>query len=234
MAKETEAVCDKAEELPDGVAISVTVLKEKHKVLKQRVIYSLIGKVAGTRKDITREHVEAVAGLLEGQSGKRVSLPYGVVAGRSFDCLFLKRETENAEKAVPECCPVKVPGDYWLGSTGEFLRFRVFSCQKNEEIPKNEYTKWFDYDKIRGTLSLRTYCEGDRLGLREGSKSVKSVWVENKVPAEQRKRRLLLADDVQVLWIPGVRCCDNYRVDEGTKTVLEVQRNGGEIDGSEC
>ena len=234
LAKETEAVYNAAKELPDGIEIPVGVLKEKHKVLQRRAVYSFIGRVAGTRKDITKEHVEAVLGLLDGQSGKRVSLPYGVVAGRDFDRLFLKRETKTKEEIMPECCPVKVPGAYPLGNTGEFLRFRVFSYQKNEEIPKNEYTKWFDYDKIRGTLCLRTYCPGDRLGMSAGSKTVKSVWVEHKVPAEERCRRVLLADEEQVLWIPGVRCCDNYRVDDRTKTVLEVQRNGGEIDGSEC
>ncbi len=227
LAKETEAVCSGAKELPDGIEVSVTVLKEAHKVLQRRAVYLFIDKVAGTRKDITKEHVEAVLGLLEGQSGKRVSLPYGVVAVRDFDRLLLKREMKTVEEAVPECCPVKVPGDYPLGDTEEFLRVRVFSYQKNEEIPKNEYTKWFDYDKIRGTLCLRTYRTGDRLGMLEGSKTVKSVWVEHKVPAEERSRRVLLADEEQVLWIPGVRCCDNYRVDEETKTVLEVQRNGG-------
>lgn len=234
LARETDALCNAAKQLPEGIEIPVTVLKGKHRVLQRRAVYSFIGKVAGTRKDITKEHVEAVLGLLNGQSGKRVSLPYGVIAGRDFDRLFIKRETKITAEEVPECCPVKVPGVYPLNNTGEFLRFRVFSYQKNEEIPKNEYTKWFDYDKIRGTLYLRTYCPGDRLGLSEGSKTVKSVWVEHKVPAGERRGRMLLADEEQVLWIPGVRCCDNYRVDAGTKTVLEVLRNGGEIDGSEC
>jgi len=232
LAKETEVVCNMAKELPDGIEILPAVLKERHKVLQRRAVYSLIGRVSGTRKDITREHVEAVLDLLNGQSGKRVSLPYGAVAGRDFDCLFIKKERDGVAGTVQNSCPVTVPGDYPLGTTGEFLRFRIFSYQKNEEIPKNEYTKWFDYDKIRGTLSLRTCCPGDRLGLLMGSKTVKSVWVEHKVPVEERRRRVLLADEEQVLWIPGVRCCDNYRVDDRTKTVLEVLRNGGEIDGS--
>ena len=129
---------------------------------------------------------------------------------------------------------IQVPGEYCVGNGGESLRFRLFPCKKNEQIPKNEYTKWFDYDKIRGTLCLRNYREGDRLGMQTGSKTVKSLWVEHKVPAEARKHRALLADEAQVLWLPGIRSCDNYRVDESTKTVLEVRRNGGRIDGSEC
>ena len=224
---ETEAVCRMAEQLPEGIGIPVSLLAERHGVIQRRVIYRFIGTVAGSKKDITKEHVEAVRGLLNGQSGKRVSLPYGVVAAREFDRIVIKKENGQAKEDTEKGYKISVPGEYPMGANGESLCFRVFSYEKNAEIPKNEYTKWFDYDKIMGVLCLRTYCDGDRIGLRNGSKTVKSVWLEHKIPAEQRKQRLLLADDVQVLWIPGIRSCDNYRIDENTKTVLEVQRNGG-------
>ena len=227
LAKETEAVFDMAEQLPDGIAFPVSFLSETHGVLQRRVIYRLIGTVAGSKKDVTKEHVEAVRGLLNGQSGRQISLPYGLVAVREFDRLVMKRECKREEEDCDKVYEVRIPGEYLLGDTGESLCFRVFSCEKNAEIPKNEYTKWFDYDKITGVLCLRTYRDGDRIGIQNGSKTVKSVWLEHKVPAEQRRRRLFLADDAQVLWIPGIRSCDNYRVDENTKTVLEVQRNGG-------
>ncbi len=225
LAGETERVFGLAECSGDGIVLPITVLETTHRVLRRRVIYRCIETVAGRKKDITKEHVEAVLGLSEKQSGRQVSLPYGLMAVREFDRLYIGKR-KNAE--VPEeSCEVMVPGEYPLGEPGETVTFRLFAYEKNTEIPKNEYTKWFDYDKIKGTLYLRTYHTGDRLGMQTGSKSVKSVWVEHKVPAEERKRRLLLADEEQVLWIPGVRCCDNYRIDETTKTVLEVQRNGG-------
>jgi len=232
LAKETEEVCRRAEDIDGGLAISVTVLVGVHKVLRRRAIHRLIGQVAGSKKDITKEHVEAVLRLLDGQSGRRVSLPYGLVGGRDFDRIFIKTEGNRVEKTETPVRKVEIPGEYPLGSTGETLSFRIFPYKKNAEIPKNEYTKWFDYDKIRGTLCLRTYCEGDRLGMQKGTKTVKSVWVEHKVPVAKRKQRVLLSDEEQVLWVPGLRGCDNYRIDETTRTVLEVRRNGGREDGS--
>jgi len=234
LTEETEKLCCHATETEAGVTIPAKVLAGASAVLRRRAIHALLGKVAGSKKDITRDHVEAVEDLLTGQSGRRVSLPYGLVAGRAFDSVYIRREEPETQGAGCEMQPVTVPGEYSLGDTGETLQFCLFSYKKNAEIPKNEYTKWFDYDKIKGTMCLRTYCAGDRLGMREGSKTVKSVWVEHKVPMEQRKRRLLLADEEQVIWIPGVRCCDNYRIGEETKTVLEVRRNGGRSHGSEC
>lgn len=231
LEKETEELCGQAELLPDRLRIPVDLLAQKHRVLQRRMVHQMLGMVAGSKKDITKEHVEAVLRLLNAQSGKRVSLPYGMVAGRDFGQLFIKRESGQAQEPEAAARPVRVPGVYPFGSTGEFLHFRTFSYKKNTEIPKNEYTKWFDYDKIRGTLCLRAYREGDRLGLLQGSKTVKSLWAEHKVPVERRKQQMLLADEAQVLWIPGVRSCDNYRVEDSTKTVLEVQRNGGKEDG---
>ena len=230
----TRKVCDRAEKTEGEVSFPVSLLLPEHRVIQKRAVYSFLGTVAGSKKDITKEHVGAVLELLHSQSGSRISLPYGVVAGRDFDRVFLRVGSAKEEEANREPQVIRIPGDYFWGTKGEVLRFRLFSCEKNTEIPKNEYTKWFDYDKIRGTLCLRTYREGDRIGLKSGSKTVKSVWVEHKVPVEQRRLQVLLADEEQVLWIPGVRCCDNYRIDGETKTVLEVQRSGGYENGSEC
>ena len=219
---------------PGAIYFPVGMLNMKHPVLQKRVLHHFICEMAGTEKDITRDHVEAVQGLLYVQSGKQVSLPYGLIGSRSFSIIGIIKE-EKKEKQSPEECEVRVPGIYPLEIPGKSLSFRTFSYKKNKEIPKNEYTNWFDYDKIRGTLCLRVYCEGDRLGMLAGSKSVKSLWTEYKVPREQRTIKILLADEEQVLWIPGVRSCDNYRVEDTTKTVLEVQMtNGGRNDGSEC
>ena len=231
---ETEKLCVKAEVSEGKLSFPVSLLAKEHAVLQKRAIHRLIGEVAGSKRDITREHVEAVRELLYSQSGSRISLPYGVTAGRDFDRIFIKGGDATEEETKPEAQVIEIPGEYRLGAGGETLHVRVFSYKKNAEIPKNEYTKWYDYDKIRGALCLRSYREGDRIGLRSGTKTVKSVWVEHKVPVEERKTRVLLADDEQVLWIPGVRGCDNYRIDEGTKTVLEVQRSGGYKNGSKC
>lgn len=234
LSDETEKICKRADRTAEGIAVPMSLLNEIPVVLRRRLIYRFIGELAGSKKDITKDHVATVLGLAEAQSGKRISLPYALTAGRDFDRIFIKKTAGSEQETKAEDLVVEVPGEYSFGNEGESFRFRVFSCKKNTEIPKNEYTKWFDYDKIRGTLRLRTYCPGDRLGTKEGTKTVKSLWTEKKVPMDRRMKQVLLADDKQVLWIPGVRCCDNYRVDEGTKTVLEVHRNGGKEDGSEC
>ena len=229
-----ESVYAGAKKAEQSIRISVEHLLDKPAFLRRKVLYRMIGEAAGSKKDITREHVASVEDLLTGQSGRQVSLPYGLVAGRSFSELYVTAAEGREESKTSGRIPVEVPGEYFTEREGESLRFRTFPYKKNAEIPKNEYTKWFDYDKIRGTLWLRGYRTGDRIGLLTGSKAVKTLWTECKVPKEERGNRMLVADDEQVIWIPGVRCCDNYRIDESTATVLEIQKSGGKENGSKC
>lgn len=227
LVSEAQKLCALAEEAQGEIRIPVSALKDRHHVLQEKAIYLLLVRAAGSARDVTRAHVEAVRGLCLLQSGKQISLPYGLTAGRNFGEIFIKKAECGVEAAEKKEYLVQVPGEYSVGDRGETIVFRSFPYKKNTEIPKNEYTKWFDYGKIKGALRLRVRKEGDRIGMKQGSKSVKALLIEKKIAREERGKRFLLADDEQVLWIPGVRSCDNYRVDETTKTVLEVRMNGG-------
>ena len=49
------------------------------------------------------------------------------------------------------------------------LSMEVIPRENQAEIPKNRYTKWFDYDKIKDTLSVRYRLPGDYITLKEGA-----------------------------------------------------------------
>ncbi|MDE5867138.1 MAG: tRNA lysidine(34) synthetase TilS, partial [Lachnospiraceae bacterium] len=92
------------------------------------------------------------------------------------------------------------------------------------------YTKWFDCDKITRNLLLRTRQAGDYLTINNAmqKKSIKEYMVNEKIPKTQRERIYLLADGAHILWIPGYRISQYYKVDESTKRILQVQLRGGE------
>ena len=231
LSAETEALYGQAKEIPDGLEMEISLLKGKHEVLQKNVVHRLIGAAAGSKKDITKEHVAAVLGLCDMQSGRQISLPYGLVAERTFDRLSVKKAVPKPMKAeVEKDIFVEIPGTYPLGPEEGRLAFCRFLYKKSLEIPKNECTKWFDYAKIKGALRIRSKVPGDRIGMLQGSKSLKTLMTEEKIPKEERTRRRLLADERQVIWVPGVRACDNYRVDESTQEILEVRWIGGKGD----
>ena len=64
--------------------IDIGYLKELEELAQGELILRAMASVCGRRKDLTREHVQSVIGLAELESGKKISLPYGMVAERVY------------------------------------------------------------------------------------------------------------------------------------------------------
>ena len=70
---------------------------------------------------------------------------------------------------------------------------------------------------------LRCPKEGDYMWLRTdgAKKKLSRVLIDSKVPADERKDILVLAEGSHILWIPELaRCSAYYYIDENTKKVL--------------
>ena len=55
--------------------------------------------------------------------------------------------------------------------------------------------------------------------------------IDAKIPRQKRDEILLLAEGSHVLWIVGYRISEYYKVTENTKTILQVEADGGEEHG---
>ena len=100
-----------------------------------------------------------------------------------------------------------------------------FDRKHAEDIPQKSYTKWIDYDIIKCNLSARTRRSGDYLSVDEkGSRQkLKSYFINEKVPRQERDRMVLIADGSEIVWIPGLRMSKRYQVGDNTETVLEIK-----------
>ncbi len=195
-------------------------LLEEEDIIRNYVIRRMIRSVNESMKDITITHVESAAALLSGPDGRQVDLPYELAAVRKFGKLWIRRKKkENI-------------GDNERVSKLPKLDFAVFPYKKGQEIPKNGYTKWFDYDKIKCTLSVRYRKTGDYMTLAGGGKkSIKAFMIDEKIPREIREKIPLVTDGSHVLWVIGYRISEYYKITEDTKTVIQMRLDGGKSDG---
>ena len=194
--------------------------------LQKQVMLSLMEKACGSRKDITREHAASLLALAHGQTGKKLSLPYGVMAENSYGMLRLFRQADIDVKKDGIRIPLEgTEGE--IHALGSVWKYRIFSVnqKKDIKIPKNLYTKWFDYDKIKNRLYLRKREPGDYfvLDAQGHRQKLKDYLMNEKVPRPKRDEILLLADGHHVLWAAGYRISAHYKITEHTKRVLEVQ-----------
>ena len=192
-----------------GVALDAFL--DQPPILRSYAVMHLIGGMSSSLKDITSRHIEQVCGLALKDVGSRADLPYGLLARRDYLTLWI--ESKKRDISVD----IELPK----------LNITVFPYEKSREIPKNRYTKWFDYDRIKGTVSVRMRRTGDYITIPGGRKTVKSYMIDEKIPREERDRIPLLADGDHIIWIIGYRISEYYKVTEDTKKVLQVQLDGG-------
>ena len=92
-------------------------------------------------------------------------------------------------------------------------------------IPQKSYTKCFDYDIIKSSLCVRYRRPGDYFTIDgEGKKKkLKSYFIDEKIPQEERDRQLLIAEESHIVWIPGRRMSSYYQVGDQTKKILKIK-----------
>ncbi len=121
----------------------------------------------------------------------------------------------------------------------EELEFRLFFSEGIlADFPSNQYTKWFDYDKIIECLEIRTRQTGDYFTImgKNGEtvhKSLKDYMIAEKIPKIERNQIPLIADGQHIIWLIGYRISEYYKISRNTKHILQVKLIGRNCGSSE-
>lgn len=216
-----------------------------HPLLQKRILLQILEEMTPARKDLTAAHIESLLSLFTKGANREICLPYGIRARREYSRVLFSKESIQKKKEGLESedffCRITVPGPGEdavpvLLPDGSVMEFKVFNYEKTINIPQNQYTKWFDYDKIEKSLEIRTRKTGDYLTV-DGAfsrKNIQDYMVNEKIPREERNRILLLVQKQHVLWVPGYRISTYYKINENTNYVLQVQLRGGHQNVGAC
>lgn len=189
--------------------VDIGLLNSLSALAKGELILAAMERVSGRRKDITKEHIRSVIALAEKESGKRVDLPYGMIAERVYDRITIRRES------------VKTEGDRGLQGS---LVAETFDYTEGLDISKKEYTKMIDCDKIKSTLVLRTPQPDDYIVVTGdgGTKKLTRYFTDSKLEREKRESVPVVADGNEIVWIVGMRLSERYKISPSTKTVMQI------------
>ena len=232
-----------------GYQVDVEAFLGFHRALQGRMLLELLKRLSPTGKDILAVHVQDALALFRREGNRYVTLPFGITARRQYGQVLLERGKtgEGNEDGISSFLgePVEVPltealfgtpAVFRLGDFGE-LEFSAFFIKKEWEVPKNRYTKWFDYDKIEDMHSMeepaviRSRERGDYLTITRGAgsmahKSLKDYMISEKIPRQLRDRIPVVALGNHVLWLVGWRISEAFKVSGDTRRVLQVRQTG--------
>lgn len=184
--REDEAVLEGISHLPPDTTVSA--LRSLPAPIRRRWIAGFL-KENGVKEpeDI---HLTQVDGLLFSQNpSARLDLPGNVTVGRVYDRL----EVISREALLPEL-PLPCPGELSWGD------YRI-RCTPAETLCNNPTCFTFC---PQGTVYVGSRQSGDAIRLAGGTKSLKKLMIDRKIPASQRSRLPVLRDNSGVLAVYSI------------------------------
>lgn len=218
--EETKKICAECAEeykMRDAFLVKKQELYHYPVFLRKEVLYTLYTKLAGSCKNIGDEHIMQLLELFDRQTGKQINLPYHCRAFRVYEGIWIQKDGEKEDDSEKK---------NQIKSLTSAFTFRIIDRNsQNLEIPKNKYTKWFDYDKIKNGLVLRQRRPGDFMMIGGGhKKAIRRILMDDKVPQSNRETLNMLTDGGHVLWIPDTgRMSEYYKITGETRLILSAE-----------
>jgi tRNA(Ile)-lysidine synthase len=179
---------------------NVQTLREMAPAIRSRVLGNILLQ-AGV-KEPEGEHIGAMEKLVfSANPSAKVSFPGGVVMTRNYNTLTVLGQTESFAEQELTC-----PGVYHLPG----IQLTVSQNQSRERtITSFAFTP-------KGKLLLRSRKAGDTIRLLCGTKTLKKLFIDEKIPAAKRDTVPVLADDEGVLAVIGIGGNLDRLSDDGT------------------
>lgn len=205
-------------------------LMELPLALQRRVLRAGILQMKGDLRSISQGPLEEILeGLAGKEAGKRYRLP-GLWVEKGQKGLLLLQEGRRGEPKKGERVEeveLPLPG---LREISDLALVFELSLQERDEarLQVQHGDPWlalFDYEQIQLPLRVRTRRPGDRfhpLGAG-GKKKLKTFFIDEKIPRDQRDLTALLVSGEEVQWVVGVRISDRAKVTEATRRILRVK-----------
>jgi tRNA(Ile)-lysidine synthase len=208
---------------PETVVIKKDGFRKLHPAVRRHLLRQAIEEILGNLTDIETRHIEDILGAVDMRTGKKLSLPGGLVFVVEYDRCLLTREP-----AAMSQLPL-LEGEYTLNIPGdtELPGWRVTAeIFKKSQVKKEEnyYTACFDYSAAGDTLTVRPRKTADRfqpLGMKQ-TKKVGEYMIDARIPQAWRPRVPVVCSPRQIVWIVGWRIDDRVKVTDDTGQVLRL------------
>ena len=215
------------EKRANRIVFDLNMLKSLEAGESGRIIRRGIEELKGNTVNIQMKHIDyAINLIVSGKTGKKINLTEGFTAEISYDNFIINKTVEKVQDFEYNITLNRL---IYIKEINKSLFLTVTDIQEADLKDKN--TICLDYDLIKGKLIARSRRAGDSMipcGMT-GSKKIKDIFIDLKIPAEDRNKKLIIADDDNILWLEGYRISDRYKVSAATKKILKISMGGNNL-----
>lgn len=179
---------DFLEQSAASLPLDIPTLRQAHPAVRARALACFL-KSSGV-KEPDREHIALAEKLVFSENPSASgNFPGNVTIARCYDTLILPSEGDFLPPQLLPCpgC-LDIPG------------YRI-TCRMAEEILNTPDTFTL---RVVGSIRVRSRQSGDTLRLPGGTKSLKKLFIDRKIPAHRRNFVPVVADDAGILGVSGL------------------------------
>ncbi|HJF84891.1 MAG TPA: tRNA lysidine(34) synthetase TilS [Megamonas hypermegale] len=207
----------------DGkVHLNVLQVKQEHIALRTALYRLIIRNVQGNLENITAKHVDKIDRFVHsGHAGLILQLPQYLTAEYGYgEVIFQKNTAANAPSAIENGYNIKIEMNTAAVLPGGCI-IEMKKVAKPFKITGNAQC-FVDGDKLSGEIFVRTRCTGDKIMPKgmNGTKKVKDIFIDRKIPAKLRDSVPLVCDGRGIIWIAGVQQDNYYALNKDSKNIV--------------
>lgn len=189
--------------------------QELSPAFQRRVLQSCIAQARRSVQWVAFNQAERLRQLILEQSHFTFELPLLTVIGEPKNIVFGRPRFSNWDQQE-----LPVPGEIRAGHY--HIKTEVFLC--NQDYVPSEVGEDFDLEQLRLPLILRRRQPGDRMQVfgQTGSKKVKDLLIDAKVPQYLRDQIPLICDQDHIIWLGGIRRSEKGRITSTSRKILRI------------
>nr|WP_317358681.1 tRNA lysidine(34) synthetase TilS [uncultured Tyzzerella sp.] len=197
------------------IILNIDKLKILDKVIQKRLLRICFSHFDKQLYNLSYDHINMVIKILNKETGKTINLPNNLYVYKQYDKLIISKDVILDENNIQY--------DYKLQLEEKIY---VKELNKNMLLSKNiinistkGYTILLNCDKIKNSLSIRQRMAGDKIYINNMTKKIKNIFIDLKIPANERNLYPILLCDNKVIGILGLCLCNDYKPSNIKNTV---------------
>jgi tRNA(Ile)-lysidine synthase len=206
-----------------GSALDVVALRELPMGWASYVVRGWLQDADARSRRLAAVHVDAVVDLaFSSRSSGRLMLPGGLRVRRRGNHLLLGEVPGSALLAPRVLRPgeeLRLPGGWRVSATAAGGEGRDVS------FPDDLWSAVCACPSAEPELKVRVARPGERvqpLGMR-GRKKLSELFIDHKIPFEERSNYPVIDHRGSIVWVPGVVRAEALRVNAGTRDVVQLR-----------
>lgn len=207
--------------------VSINLKFQNEDVAIQRIIIrESIKAVKGDLDGVTYGHWQDLERLLAKEKAWSMDLPGDMAVLRRKGHLIIHKKSDAVKAAAGAgSYLLDIPGIIEMPEIDKTIRAAIVKRRPEFKAQRSRSEEYFDADKLRSPLSIRFRRAKDKirpLGMAR-HKRLKQLFIDEKIPSEERGRIPLVLSRGRLIWVCGVKRSQEAAIEEETSRIVRLR-----------